>query len=224
MSHGGRLLRRKCAIQIAFEVTMDCDSQVVLNGGTQHVFQSALRATAKLHLLSPALFPLPVGAKCLPVQLLAAEAGRDGSEAASLAATTSASASGPIAKAVSGKRAKQAKQDVSSAKHIAVPAALLPEPEPADLPSSHLQQAPSDSDVPTRPTDQTTADGCGGKGLLETAGSKGGKGVKPQAANQRGKALVVGPVTRISGGSTGLSIVPGEFSEPVPPSLGTLSS
>lgn len=197
---------------------------MVLNGGTQHVFQSALRATAKLHLLSPALFPLPVGAKCLPVQLPAAEVGKEGSEAASLAATTSADAHDPLAKAISSKKAKQAKQDVSSSLHMAVPAATSPVAEPADLPSSQLQQAPSGSDVPTRPRDQITVDGCGGKGLLETAGSKGGKGAKPQAVDQKGKAFVVGPVTRISGGSTGLSIVPGEVSEPVPPSLGTLSS
>lgn len=197
---------------------------MVLNGGTQHVFQSALRATAKLHLLSPALFPLPVGAKCLPVQITSAEVGKEGGEAASLAATTSAPASGPLAEARDSRKAKQAKQDVSSSLHMAVPAATLPEPEPAQLSGIHLQQVPSDSDVPTRSRDQITADGCGGKGLLKTAGSKGGKGAKPQATNQREKALVVGPVTRISGGSTGLSIVPGEDSEPVPPSLGTLSS
>ncbi|KAL3150884.1 hypothetical protein ABBQ32_000634 [Trebouxia sp. C0010 RCD-2024] len=41
--------------------------QIVLNGGNQHIFQSALRATARLNLLSPAVFPLPFGAKLLPL-------------------------------------------------------------------------------------------------------------------------------------------------------------
>ena len=35
----------------------------MLNGGTQHVFQSSLRTSVKLNVLSPAIFPLPFGAK-----------------------------------------------------------------------------------------------------------------------------------------------------------------
>ncbi|KAL0053601.1 hypothetical protein WJX82_008144 [Trebouxia sp. C0006] len=42
--------------------------QVMLNGGKLHIFQSAMRATARLHLLSPAVFPLPFGAKVPPSQ------------------------------------------------------------------------------------------------------------------------------------------------------------
>lgn len=37
--------------------------QVILGGQKQHIFQSSLRATAKLHLLSPAIFPLPFAYK-----------------------------------------------------------------------------------------------------------------------------------------------------------------
>lgn len=40
--------------------------QVILNGQQQHVFQSSLRATAKLHLLSPAVFPLPFALPAVP--------------------------------------------------------------------------------------------------------------------------------------------------------------
>ena len=179
-----------------------------------------MRATAKLHLLSPALFPLPFGASCLRVKPPAAEAGKDGSEAASQTAATSADVRVPLVRAINSKKAKQAKQDVSNSEHTAAPATTLPMSEPAHLPGSHLQQTASEADLPRRPRGQLTADGCGGKGLLEPAGSKTGKAMLPQAAVKRGKALVVGPVTRISGGSTGLSVVAGVASEPEPLPLG----
>lgn len=53
----------------------------MLNGGNQHIFQSALRATARLNLLSPAVFPLPFGAKLLPLPPALSKGVQEGQEA-----------------------------------------------------------------------------------------------------------------------------------------------
>ncbi len=127
----------------------------MLNGGKLHIFQSAMRATAKLHLLSPAVFPLPFGAK-IPPKAPATAVSKKVTEAASEAAATTAEEVPPFTEGIySCAEAQQAQQMLSTSKFGAtnLPGASAQVKQSMDdLAAKHAQQLTAESRLMARLT------------------------------------------------------------------------
>ena len=213
--------------------------QVLLNGGKKHVFQSAMRATARLNLLSPAVFPLPFGSKILPLPLTHRQGFEKVQEAepvdnASVKGTAATTSAASMTAAVDcTKRAQHAQQASATnapnaawqigvntqngrcAKHAqhAKHAQLLPD-HPDHQPTDHSGSGPSQS-MPVceggKPALRRESSRAGSKSQEATAGTV-------KACNS---ALVVGPVAKLVGSSSGLVTAPKDESEMQSQSPGT---
>ena len=204
----------------------------MLNGGKSHIFQSAMRATAKLHLLSPAVFPLPFGAKILPLKVPATAVSKKMTEAASEAAATTAEEVPPFTEAISSyAEAQQAQQMLSSSNLGAtnLPGASAQVRQSMDdLAAMHAQQVTAagqtddKADLTAMPNKQAMESLR--KAVLHKAGSKASNAVLPSAADvtaQRLQALVAGPVTKVVSSNKGLCVADRVTTELRTPSLGT---
>lgn len=194
--------------------------QVLLHGGKQHIFQSAMRATARLNLLSPAVFPMPFGVKLLPLPpvlgkdaqhsqeggLPQEDAGKNPAGHTAVAAVITTNASPPTV-AAQAKHAQHAEQ--------AAPNSAL-QVEVATQGSRHTKHAKHGQPAPHLP-DPHAKDQSGIAPSQSTLMCEGGKGAprrfkagsKPQrAAVGSAKACdpfyVVGPVARLVGSRSGL--------------------
>lgn len=222
-------------------------TQIVLNGGNQHIFQSALRATARLNLLSPAVFPLPFGAKLLPLppplskgiqegqesDLSQEGAGKSpaGDSAATGTAGTTRVASLPNV-ADDAKRAQHAEQRSLTARAEALNTDV--HMRLATQGSRHTKHAKHGQPAPHLPDPYSKAQSGTGasQSLLMCQGGKGASrqesfraGSHPQqGAMGRVKAHdsthVVGPVAKLVSSSAGLVSVPTDESEVQSQSLG----
>ncbi len=204
----------------------------MVKGGKTHIFQSAMRATAKLHLLSPAVFPLPFGAKILPSKAPATAVSEKVTEAASEAAATTAVEAPPSTEGISScAGAQQAQQMLSSS---SLGAANLPgasaqvQQSAVVLAAKHAKQMTAEGQIDDRadltamPNKQATESLR--KAVLHKAGSKASNAVLPSSADvaaQRLQALVAGPVTKVVSGSKGLCVADRDTTELRTPSLGT---
>ena len=204
----------------------------MLNGGKSHIFQSAMRATAKLHLLSPAVFPLPFGAKILPLKAPATAVSKKVTEAASEAAATAAvEAPTSIDEISSCAGAQQAQQILSSSNLGATDlpgASAQVKRSMDDLAAKHAQQVTAEGQIDDRvdltamPNKQTMESVR--NALLHKAGSKASNAVLPSAADvtaQRLQALVAGPVTKLVSSNKGLCVADRDTTELRTSSLGT---
>jgi len=203
----------------------------MLNGGKCHIFQSAMRATAKLHLLSPAVFPLPFGAKIPPSKAPGTATSKKVTEAASQAAATTAEEVPPSTEGISSCAGAQQAQQMSTSKFGAT-----------DLPGASAQVRQSMDDLAAKHAQQVTAEGqiegktdltampnkqamkSLRKAVLHKAEPKASNAVLPTAADvaaQRLRALVAGPVTNLVSGNKGLCVADRDTTELRTPSLGT---
>lgn len=197
--------------------------QVLLNGGKKHVFQSAMRATARLNLLSPAVFPLPFGSKFLPLPLSHAKGaqrqqGEALAEKAPVKGTAGTTAS--MTAAVDQAKHEQHAQHVQQAsvnKEEAPDAALqIAQTAQSGRHAKHAKYGESLPDLPDHPpTDH------GGNGPSQSMPfSQGGESAPRQenfragSKSQRTAAgavkacnstVVVGPVAKLVGSSSGLA-------------------
>ena len=202
----------------------------MLNGGKQHVFQSAMRATAKLHLLSPAVFPLPFGTKTPPVTLLIPTPRKEAAEAAAHMTDHVADDEVPIADGPTGsldakqtQRAKHTQQP--SVQPVIASSAVVKPPSVATIQDKLAKdhQAAAAAGI-----DPTLSSQFGGKAVSQAEGAKAACTGKPWSslagnqAGQRQKLLTVGPVTKLVTNDTGLVIDHEEEAEQRPPSLGTV--
>ena len=205
--------------------------QVLLNGGKKHVFQSAMRATAKFNLLSPAVFPLPFGSKVLPLPLTRmkgiekvqeAELTDNASVKGTAATTTAASMTTAVDHPKHAQHAQQASatnapsaalqvgvntQTGRFAKHAQRAKHAQPLPDHLDhQPTDHSGSDPSQS-MPVcpggEPAPKRESSRAGSKSQKATAGAV-------KACNS---ALVVGPVAKLVGSSSGLVTAPKDESE-----------
>ena len=204
----------------------------MLNGGKSHIFQSAMRATAKLHLLSPAVFPLPFSAKILPSKALATAVSKKVTEAASEAAATTAEEVPPFTEAISScAEAQQAQQMLSSSNAGAtnLPGASAQVRQSMDdLAAKHVQQvtaegqADDNADLTAMPNKQAME--TLRKAVLHQAGSKASNAVLPSAADvtvHRLRALMAGPATKVVSSNKGFCVADRVTTELRTPSLGT---
>jgi hypothetical protein len=204
----------------------------MLNGGKLHIFQSAMRATAKLHLLSPAVFPLPFGAKFPPSQAPATAVSKKVTESASEAAATTAVEAPPSTEAISSCAGAQQAQQTSSS--LILSAASLPgasaqvKQSMDDLAAKHAQQVTAEEQIDgkpdgtARPSKQAMESVR--RGVLHDAGSKASNAVLPSSADvaaQRLQALVAGPMTKLVSGSKGLCVADRDTAELRTSLLGT---
>ncbi len=204
----------------------------MLNGGKLHIFQSAMRATAKLHLLSPAVFPLPFGAKIPPSKAPATAVSKKVTEAASQAAATTAVEAPPSTDNISScAGAQQAQQMLSSSNLGAtnLPGASAQVRESMDdLAAKHAQQMTAEGQIDGK-TDLTAMPNKQAmeslrKAVLHKAGSKARNPVLPIVADvaaQRLLALVAGPVTKVVSGNKDLCVADRDTTDLRTPSLGT---
>lgn len=207
--------------------------QVLLNGGKQHVFQSAMRATARLNLLSPAVFPLPFGSKVLPFPVTP-EKGAQKEQEAELAEEAPVKGNAVTPAAASLKDSSNQAKHAQHAQHTqpvlptaAVPNAAVqmglelptsrhakhaqrdqPAPDFHDLKSiSHNGSCPS----PSMPRCQDRS-GTSGQDTVRTGSSKPQQ-ITPGAGKAHKFALMAGPVVKFVGSSTGLVTAPWDESE-----------
>ena len=203
--------------------------QVLLNGGKQHIFQSATRATARLNLLSPAVFPMPFGAKLLPLLPVFGQDAQDGQEAGlsqenagkspaghTAGASAKVRVASPPTVAEQSKRAQHTEQTALTAKAEAPNTAVqMRLANQGSRHTKHAKHGPPALHLPDpHAKDQSDAGPSqsmliceDGKGALKQERFRAGS--KPQqAAARRGKACdspyVVGPVAKLVGGSSGL--------------------
>lgn len=181
----------------------------VLAQGKQHAFQASLRTSARLNVLSPAIFPLPSGAKVPPLQLSHTEAEQaddKGISASPVEHTRLQQVSAGLKSAPSAQQAQHAQQ---------VP---IQDHEP-DCKASTLNNGQS-AGSSSPPSVKSAVIAEAAKLHASTATSHSGpKAAKPalKGGNQRqskkagkpseqgGKVLTVGPVTRLQGSASGLA-------------------
>ena len=215
--------------------------QVLLNGGKQHVFQSAIRATARLNLLSPAIFPLPFGSKVLPFPVMP-EKGAQKEQAAELAeeapvignaASTAAASMTEIAQQAKHAQHTQPVLPTAAAPNAAVQIELEPQTSRHPKHAQHGQPAPdfcgpkSTGHGGSSPSDSTPrCQGSTGPSGQDTvkAGSNKPQQMTPGAGKALKSALVAGPVVKLVGSSIGLVTAPCDESEVHCQSLGMCSS
>lgn len=191
-----------------------------------------MRATAKLHLLSPAVFPLPFGAKIPPSKAPITAVSKKVTEAASEAATTTAVEVPPCTEGTSScTGAQQAQQMLSSSDLGAtnLPGASAQVTQPMDvLAAKHAQQVTAGGkiddkvDLTAMPNQQAMKSLR--SAVLHKAGSKASNAVLPSSADAaapRLQTLVAGPVTKLVSGSKGLVVADRDTTELRTPSLGT---
>ncbi len=204
----------------------------MLNGGKSHIFQSAMRATAKLHVLSPTVFPLPFGAKVPPSKAPATAVSKKVTEAASQAATTTAVEAPPSTDDISSCAGAQQAQQMLSRSNLGatnLPKASAQVEQATDvLAAKHAQQGTAEgqiddkADLTAMPNKQAMESLR--KTVLHKAGSKPSSLILPSSADvaaQRLQALVAGPVTKVVSSNKGLCVADRDTTELRTPSLGT---
>lgn len=175
--------------------------QVLLNGGNQHIFQSAMRTTAKLNLLSPTVFPLPFGPKLPPLN--------KGAKAQTAAQPDNDT---PAANTAATSKSKVQDAEAEQAKHAQHGQADSNLPDPLlDTVSSAVPQ-----DMPSSKPEQ----GVGEPRSVSIIG--GGRKCKSAARAFRahGGYNKVGPVVKLVQSSKGLVAAPRNESEMQPQSPG----
>ena len=187
-------------------------AQILLNGGSQLIFQSAMRATAKLNLLSPTVFPLPFGAKLPPVPLL--PPGKRGAKAEAAAKPDhdvhAASIAGNSKSKVQGAGTKQAKHAQHGQDDPNLPDPLLQDMMGSGVPSSMQSSNPEQ--------------GVGEPGSVSiSAGGRRGKSTVG-ALKAHGSHDTVGPVVTLVESSKGLVAASRDESEMQPqfPGMGQM--
>ncbi len=170
-----------------------------------------MRATAKLHLLSPAVFPLPFGAKIPPVKFASAEANTQVASITAAEAASSADDLTAVSEAQQTQHAQHAQQSPYGSQtdlKFQAPAVSVtngqvklsvPDGATAGLTAQHAQHAQQAVSTPVN-----------GKSKARTPAALGGK------------LRIGGPVTKLVGSSKGLAVVQGDELDAKPQSLGTL--
>ena len=207
--------------------------QVLLNGGKKHVFQSALRATARLNLLSPTVFPLPFGSKVLPFPLTHGKGVQKEQEAEPAeqapvkgsAATTSAE--GMTAAVDQAKHAQHVQQVSATQTNLPNAALQMGVNAQSDKHAKHAHHAKHSQPLPDLPAPQSTDHSASGPSQSMPV-CQGGKSASRQesfragsnsqkaasgAVKARNFALVVGPVAKLVGSRSGLVTAPKDGSE-----------
>lgn len=206
--------------------------QVLLNGGKQHVFQSAMRATARLNLLSPAVFPLPFGSKVLPFPVVHEKSAQKKQEAELAHDASVKGHAGATAAASMKEAAKHAQQVLPTANAKASHAAVQMETQSSrhSKHAQHGQLAPDFHDpnstghsgnrlcnsMPRCQEGTSTS----GQDTVRAGSSKPRQGT-PAAGTGRNHALMAGPVVKLVASSTGLVPPPWDESEVQCQSSGT---
>lgn len=215
--------------------------QVLLNGRKQHVFQSATRATARLNLLSPAVFPLPFGARVLPHPAVCGKDAKEEQEAGlpeeapvqDAAATAAAASLASVTdQAQHAQHAQHAQQVSPTARaEAAVAAVQMGLDTRSSRHAKHAQHGPAESDLPdSQLADRSESSPSQdmlvcqhGTGATRQASFKAGskrQRVTAEAGKACDSAHVVGPVVKLLGDSSGFVRASKEESEVQSQSLG----
>lgn len=195
------------------------------------MFQSAMRATAKLHLLSPAVFPLPFGAKIPLLKAPATAVSKKITEAASQAAATTAVEVPPSTEGISSCAGAEQAQQMLSISNLGAtnsPEASAQVRQSMDESAAkHAQQVTPEGQIHdkadlTAMSSKQVRESL--RAVLHKAGSKASNPVLPTVADvaaQRLQALIVGPVTKVVSSNKGLCVADRDTTGLRTSSLGT---